>query len=447
MKFTSQQIKRYKRIKRLEQMQKMDPVDFEHFCGWLYQKDGYKVGDTVVTGDEGVDLELRKRGRKVIVQCKRYSGTVGQPTVRDLYGAMFHTGSKEAHLVTTGKISRQAENWAAGKPIELIDGHDLVAWVNRKRRDSKQSQGARVMWITAGGLLLFVLGLTVAALVGGWLFFGARTNVVDPETIAATLGAQAAAEAVDEEQGSNLSEEEQEAPTPTIQIAPTATIEGTPIDDQNNVVASFTDTPPVLDGSLGDWEEVAVFRSPHRVYNLDDWDRTEDNNALWRVLWDDDYLYLGVRVIDDQHVQVESGAAVYLGDSLELQIDTDRDKDYEAGVSPDDYQIEFSPGNFAELSAEAVRFQGNANNALPELPGDNISIVSSRQSDGYIIEARIPWVDIGVRPRPDLVFGANFNVNDNDTIGSSRQEVMYSNVATRSYRNPTTWGTLTLDKQ
>ncbi len=60
------------------------------------------------------------------MQCKRYRGTVGAPIVRDLYGTMVHHGAGYAYLVTNSTFSEEARIWAAGKPIELIDGRRLV---------------------------------------------------------------------------------------------------------------------------------------------------------------------------------------------------------------------------------------------------------------------------------------------------------------------------------
>jgi hypothetical protein len=47
-------------------------------------------------------------------------------------------------------------------------------------------------------------------------------------------------------------------------------------------------------------------------------------------------------------------------------------------------------------------------------------------------------------PEPDLIVGVALNANDNDTPGTAVQEVMMSHVATRTLRDPTGWGTLTL---
>ena len=60
LKIDRQQRDAFQKIRRLEQVMQMDPVLFEHFVGYLYQRDGYQVFTTVTSGDEGVDLLLRR---------------------------------------------------------------------------------------------------------------------------------------------------------------------------------------------------------------------------------------------------------------------------------------------------------------------------------------------------------------------------------------------------
>lgn len=118
---------------RLSKLQRMDPIEFERYVGSLFRRMGYRVEDTQASADEGVDLVLRRGRRLAVVQCKRYQGSVGQPVVRDLYGAMMHAGAAEAYLVTTGTITRAARRWAEDKPIHLVDGHRLVEWSRTNR--------------------------------------------------------------------------------------------------------------------------------------------------------------------------------------------------------------------------------------------------------------------------------------------------------------------------
>lgn len=150
---------------RLSAMQRMEPVEFEEFVATLFRDMGYRVESTRASGDEGIDLWLRRGRRTAVVQCKRYRGRVGQPVVRDLYGTMRHVGADEAYLVTTGHITRAARRWAQGKPIHLVDGARLVEWARTRRlrhdRPSSLAQSRR-QWVHLVGLvLLAVLAVTL----------------------------------------------------------------------------------------------------------------------------------------------------------------------------------------------------------------------------------------------------------------------------------------------
>ena len=110
-----------------EQMLALTPAEFESYVAeQVFKRQGYKVFDTPHTKDGGIDILLEdEAGRKAIVQCKRYKGTVGSGAVRGLYGTMIHTGAVQAYLATTGRISNDARQWAQGKPIGLMDGEML----------------------------------------------------------------------------------------------------------------------------------------------------------------------------------------------------------------------------------------------------------------------------------------------------------------------------------
>ncbi len=112
----------------LRELQQMDPFAFEEYVAQrLFARQGYTVLNTQDSKDGGVDILVTDpAGREAVVQCKRYRGTVGAATVRELYGTMIHAGAARAFLVTSSPISRDARRWVAGKPITLIDGKQLV---------------------------------------------------------------------------------------------------------------------------------------------------------------------------------------------------------------------------------------------------------------------------------------------------------------------------------
>jgi restriction system protein len=112
----------------LEKISALTPSQFEEYVAQrLFARQGYQVENVRDTKDGGVDIVVTDpAGRRAIVQCKLYRNGVGEPIVRDLYGALIHTEAQMAFLVTNSHISSAARKWAAGKPIALIDGQQLV---------------------------------------------------------------------------------------------------------------------------------------------------------------------------------------------------------------------------------------------------------------------------------------------------------------------------------
>jgi restriction system protein len=129
----------------IDQMLDLTPAQFEEYVAQrIFARQGYTVRNTPDTGDGGVDVLLTDRnGRIAVVQCKRYRSTVGEEIVRDLYGTMMHSGADRAFLVTTSAISPAAWRWAAGKPIELIDGARLVQLGRAMSHDSSAATTAQ----------------------------------------------------------------------------------------------------------------------------------------------------------------------------------------------------------------------------------------------------------------------------------------------------------------
>ncbi len=228
-------------------------------------------------------------------------------------------------------------------------------------------------------------------------------------------------------------------------LAPTVTLPGDgSMSSVEEVAVRLMASAPSIDGNLSEWEDIPGVDSTHLVFTAESWDGTDDIRAFWRLGWDQINLYAAVLVEDDIHVQTEQGSTIFKGDGVSLQLDTQRVADYAPRLSPDDFQINISPGDFAGNPPMAHRFRGDSNGNLADFLGHGIQVAALPTPGGYSIEAAIPWRDIEVSPAVDFVMGIALNVNDNDTPGTAVQEMMKSSVPGRKFSDPTSWGTLTL---
>lgn len=116
------------------QFSKMNGYEFEDYIGELFRKMGFSVEPMPYSGDGGIDLiaicnKPIYKG-KYVIQCKKWTEPVGQPSIRDLYGAVMSENANKGILITTSSFSEQAFEFAKGKNIELIDGDGLEKLIN-----------------------------------------------------------------------------------------------------------------------------------------------------------------------------------------------------------------------------------------------------------------------------------------------------------------------------
>ena len=120
-----------------DQLRQMTGIEFEHWVADLFRRSGFQVETTQASGDHGVDLRVSRDHRLVVVQCKRWDSAVGEPILRDLYGAMMAANANSGCLVTTGSFTAQAQRFAEGKPLCLM-GWDTLMEVVRSREKLEQ---------------------------------------------------------------------------------------------------------------------------------------------------------------------------------------------------------------------------------------------------------------------------------------------------------------------
>ena len=105
--------------------------NFEELVAEAYRRLGYRVAEGGYGADGGIDLELRKDGQLTLVQCKQWkTQKVSVNVVREMFGVLTAHQANHFIIISSGTFTQQAIDFAAGKPIELIDGPKLLALVN-----------------------------------------------------------------------------------------------------------------------------------------------------------------------------------------------------------------------------------------------------------------------------------------------------------------------------
>lgn len=113
--------------------------EFEMLVGEGFRLQGYQVVETGGGGaDGGVDLVLRRPGKngseKFLVQCKQWRAyKVGVDVVRELYGVMAARGATGSFVVTSGRFTDEAVNFASGRNMTLVDGSKLRGLIQQAR--------------------------------------------------------------------------------------------------------------------------------------------------------------------------------------------------------------------------------------------------------------------------------------------------------------------------
>ena len=178
-------------------------------------------------------------------------------------------------------------------------------------------------------------------------------------------------------------------------------------DARGDLHAPYAQTPPVLDGDLGEWNArpAAVFDIADRAHEHDVHEDYESSaTATTRAVHDDGHLYIAVEVQSDPNIVTDS-FQLFEDDAMNVYLDGDNDRGGMYGQ--DDHAIVVR----ADGAWEDTAHSGTS----------GVEVGSEIDGDGYAIEVKIPKSLLGNGPSPDLV-GFNFAITDDDGLGSSESD-------------------------
>ena len=100
--------------------------DFEELLKNVFTVLRYDVQITKKTGDQGADLILSKDGRKISVQAKRYSKSVGNKAIQEVHSSIPFYGTEMGWVITTSGFTKSAIELARKTNVKLYNRYETI---------------------------------------------------------------------------------------------------------------------------------------------------------------------------------------------------------------------------------------------------------------------------------------------------------------------------------
>lgn len=179
------------------------------------------------------------------------------------------------------------------------------------------------------------------------------------------------------------------------------------------LVTSCAPTAPVIDGSFADWDAVSSIDVDAVVFRAKG-DTNPAPRATWKTTWDRDALYVQADVVDTtpRDVNEAQPAQFWRGDAISFEFGPDaRHLGIDAGVrnGRDRHVMVGRSGNGALGSVNVARDDTFPAGGLA--PG--IVAEGRSTSDGYAIEAKVPWKVLGLASAPARTWNLGVMISSN----------------------------------
>ncbi|MBC7391621.1 MAG: glycoside hydrolase family 11 protein [Opitutaceae bacterium] len=204
-----------------------------------------------------------------------------------------------------------------------------------------------------------------------------------------------------------------------------------------NVVNTYklykVSAPITIDGTIDNvWNDASIKSMDAAKLLSGTVSNSADLSGYAKLLWDNTYLYFLAVVNDDTKINESPNS--YDDDQVEFYIDADNAKATTYDANDCQFSFGWNDGTIVGTIPAAAATTG-------------ISYSAISTTNGYVIEARLPWTTIKATPAADKLLGVDFMINDDDN-GSTRDAKMSWNSATDdAYQNASLFGTARLSSQ
>lgn len=191
----------------------------------------------------------------------------------------------------------------------------------------------------------------------------------------------------------------------------------------------------VMDGDLKDWP------TKNRLPNWVLGSTWGEANAAVFMGWSAQGLHIALDVRDSKAI-VPDPQSFWLGDVLELFVDTRDKKTTRAAYEPGDHQFWLAP-QVDQKRVYAGQWKRNAEIAATQFDINGIQSAAARKGDGYVMECLIPTALLkDFKPAAGSKIGLNLNL----TVKGATQEreVFWTQPKAEAAAQPASWGTVTL---
>lgn len=124
----------------LKRIDKLKGDEFENFIKYVYELLGYTVEKTKKSGDQGIDLIVKRHFRKIGIQLKRYNGKVGNSAVQEAVAGKKYYKLDKVCVLTNSSFTRSAKELAKANGVELLNRNDLKSLIEKARRKEKRQR-------------------------------------------------------------------------------------------------------------------------------------------------------------------------------------------------------------------------------------------------------------------------------------------------------------------